>query len=775
MTAVLERVEPAPPPPDPAPLAPRALVVELAGGAAPRTPRRLARQGPGAAGGPAHRAARRRGRGRHLLRRGVEARSRPRGSRTCSRSGPWPTRAITARCGQVDQSVDMRRSPTAPATARRPIGRASRLRSRRARASSSPAASAPVILEAGPWGTSSYVVVQDIREPSSAVCGGCWTVGSRVDHRGRPRPERGHAPARRRRADIATDDHDRSAAHRRTRLSSGSSSPTQRRSRRGPGVVLPGLLPASAEYADGQGLGPEVRLPRVLVASPRALTWSDVRALNAIGAAVVARGVLESPPSFCPIDVLCLDSGPLPQPEALPDSPNPEALANAARAAALAGVVLVLIVLQVALLAGPAFAVQLRRRQRELGLVGASGGTSADLRRAVLASGRGARRRRRTARHRPGLVGRAAARWSAARGRRSRPTAHPSGAAAALVRARRRGHRGRRCGRRVPRAGGARRSRRRGRRAARTSSAAGAAHPHARPRPPRGRRRHRARALRPLDADAIVLGLGVIAGELGLVLVMPWLVVQTGRLGRWAPLSSRMAVRDSGRHRLRTAAAACAIAAASASPRSRRRPGRRRTPTCRRRPTCLPARRRRGAGLHRPCGGRVVGRRGPRRARDGRHRVERRPGPPPPSLRGGRAGVRAGRRPRAGGSQPSAACRPDSSSSPACRARCCRTRPRGGRASVANAVGRREHGRRGGRARRPGRPRAAPRPAPGSRRRPCRARGRRRRGPPAERRRPDGAGVAPAVGDRRRRSADPVAGYRRPRGGGPHRGAAEPR
>ena len=62
--------------------------------------------------------------------------------------------------------------------------------------------------------------------------------------------------------------------------------------------------------------------------------------------------------------------------------------------------------------------------------------------------------------------------------------------------------------------------------------------------------------------DVVVLGLGIIAGELGLVLVMPWLVVQTGRLGRWAPLATRMAMRDAGRHRLRTAAAACAIAAA---------------------------------------------------------------------------------------------------------------------------------------------------------------------------------------------------------------------
>ena len=67
------------------------------------------------------------------------------------------------------------------------------------------------------------------------------------------------------------------------------------------------------------------------------------------------------------------------------------------------------------------------------------------------------------------------------------------------------------------------------------------------------------------QVDALVLGVGVIVGELGLVLLMPWLVVQLGRPAARLPVSLRIAVRDSGRHRMRTAAAACAVMAAAAA------------------------------------------------------------------------------------------------------------------------------------------------------------------------------------------------------------------
>ena len=67
------------------------------------------------------------------------------------------------------------------------------------------------------------------------------------------------------------------------------------------------------------------------------------------------------------------------------------------------------------------------------------------------------------------------------------------------------------------------------------------------------------------QTDAIVLGVGVIVGELGLVLLMPSFVVALGRPAARLPVSLRIAVRDSGRHRMRTAAAACAVMAAAAA------------------------------------------------------------------------------------------------------------------------------------------------------------------------------------------------------------------
>ena len=100
-----------------------------------------------------------------------------------------------------------------------------------------------------------------------------------------------------------------------------------------------------------------------------------------------SRDVLVSPPPFCDPDALCLDYRAVrrrPRREPTPsDLPIAEAAQRRrarrrrARARGAAG----------RAARRPAFAVQLRRRQRELGLVGASGGDAAALRRTVLASG----------------------------------------------------------------------------------------------------------------------------------------------------------------------------------------------------------------------------------------------------------------------------------------------------------------------------------------------------------------------------------------------------
>ncbi len=233
--------------------------------------------------------------------------------------------------------------------------------------------SASVVVESGPWGVQSAISVQDVRDPLNA---GRWTVSA------------GRLPQ------SATEVALLGRDLRRLQAGIGSSvtlsttvgeSATRTltvvgaidRSSQGGGVVLPGVLPGDPGISDATEL---------LVDSPSPWTWTDVRRLNAIGAVVAARGTIESPPPFCAADQLCLDAGPAPD-DSVPSVPSDLQVAEAARVAALGAVVLVLVVLQVALLAGPAFAVQLRRRQRELGLVGASGGDAAALRRTVLASG----------------------------------------------------------------------------------------------------------------------------------------------------------------------------------------------------------------------------------------------------------------------------------------------------------------------------------------------------------------------------------------------------
>jgi putative ABC transport system permease protein len=106
-----------------------------------------------------------------------------------------------------------------------------------------------------------------------------------------------------------------------------------------------------------------------LVDAGGAVTWDDVRALNAIGATVWSRAVLADPP---------------------PDSEIPPELSYATGTdeAWLAVVVLVVVMalLEVVLLAGPAFAVIARRLQRSLALMAANGATPPQARKVVLAS-----------------------------------------------------------------------------------------------------------------------------------------------------------------------------------------------------------------------------------------------------------------------------------------------------------------------------------------------------------------------------------------------------
>lgn len=271
------------------------------------------------------------------------------------------------------------------------------------------------------------------------------------------------------------------------------------------------------------------------------VTWDDVLALNARGALVLSRAVLEDPPpaSAVPTEGLETPSG------------DDTFLAVVA-------LVVVMALIEVVLLAGPSFAVGAKRQARSLALVVAAGGTPAQARRVVLAS----------ALVLGGLaaaggvllgIGLAAAlvpvvqsltdQWL---GPFDVPWLHLLGVAcfgllsaflAAVVPAQL---------------------------ASRQDVVAVLA----------GRRGDRAPSLRSPVLGAFLLGAGVagavlgarpggeflIAGAavlavLGMVLLVPVVLVLLGRAARWLPLSLRFAVRDAARHRTRTVPAVAAVAA----------------------------------------------------------------------------------------------------------------------------------------------------------------------------------------------------------------------
>ncbi len=102
------------------------------------------------------------------------------------------------------------------------------------------------------------------------------------------------------------------------------------------------------------------------------VSWDEVRALNAVGAVVASRAVIEKPPpaSELPDEVEQWQRG-----------------GSDASAVAVIALIVVMALLEVVLLAGPAFAVGARRQSRTLALMAASGGTPQQSRRVILAGG----------------------------------------------------------------------------------------------------------------------------------------------------------------------------------------------------------------------------------------------------------------------------------------------------------------------------------------------------------------------------------------------------
>ena len=108
-----------------------------------------------------------------------------------------------------------------------------------------------------------------------------------------------------------------------------------------------------------------------LIQRSRPIGWSEVRRLNDEGLVVTSRAVLQDPPpaSAVPASVQGFDGG------------------VSAEQAGVLTIAIVAIVIEVVLLAGPAFAVGVSRQRRQLALVAAVGGGTRDVRRVVLAQG----------------------------------------------------------------------------------------------------------------------------------------------------------------------------------------------------------------------------------------------------------------------------------------------------------------------------------------------------------------------------------------------------
>ncbi len=111
-----------------------------------------------------------------------------------------------------------------------------------------------------------------------------------------------------------------------------------------------------------------------LVTTPGGVAWEDVLQLNRHGLYSLSRAVVEAPPTD---DELAAD----PRTASLVASEGDED----ATMLAVGGLLVVMVLLEVVLLAGPAFAVGASRQTRSLGLLAAQGATRPHLRRVVMA------------------------------------------------------------------------------------------------------------------------------------------------------------------------------------------------------------------------------------------------------------------------------------------------------------------------------------------------------------------------------------------------------
>ncbi|MEU9081661.1 FtsX-like permease family protein [Streptomyces sp. NPDC048357] len=315
-----------------------------------------------------------------------------------------------------------------------------------------------------------------------------------------------------------------------------------------PGTLI-APLDRALEASGALGLHPNVTY--LVKVGGEGFTWNMVKAANTKSLVVVSRAVLLNPPADADV--------PLFQQE--PKEQYQLDASSASDMAVLATVV-GLAMLEICLLAGPAFAVGARRSRRQLGLVGANGGDRHHIRSIVLSGGLviGAVSAVvgtvvgvvLTIALRPVLEDQLAVRFG---GLDFRPLELAGIALLAVVTGL--------LSAIVPAVTASRQTvlaSLTGRRGVRRAN---------RVLPVLGLIAVAAGAMIALYGTASKMGATVVAGgsalaELGIVALTPVLVGLFGRLGRWLPLSPRLALRDAVRNRGRTAPAVAAVLAAVA-------------------------------------------------------------------------------------------------------------------------------------------------------------------------------------------------------------------
>ena len=128
--------------------------------------------------------------------------------------------------------------------------------------------------------------------------------------------------------------------------------------------ALPGAAASKGQQPDGW-----------YVLNPGGVDWSEVQQLDKAGYTVTSRAVVDDPPPASQVPYNAVGSigyGPV---------------NLGATQKAVAGIVVGIALLEVVLLAGPAFAVSARRREHEFAMLGATGADGRQLRRIVLADG----------------------------------------------------------------------------------------------------------------------------------------------------------------------------------------------------------------------------------------------------------------------------------------------------------------------------------------------------------------------------------------------------